>query len=71
MAPSLLTAAWTSRSGTAPFISDFVQKEPDEGAAPSDRMQVSFAYDGTALYVGARMSSERAAIQSPLGRRDA
>ncbi len=55
---------------TAPFISDFVQKEPDEGAAPSDRIQVFFAYDDTALYVGARMSSERAPIQSPLGRRD-
>jgi uncharacterized protein DUF5916 len=55
---------------TALFISDFVQKEPDEGAAPSDPIQVAFAYDDTALYVGARMSSERAPIQSPLGRRD-
>ena len=59
-------AIWRS----APFISDFVQKEPDEGAAPSDRIQVSFAYDDTALYVGARMASERTPIQSPLGRRD-
>ena len=31
---------------------------------------MSFAYDDTALYVGARMSSEHAPIQSPLGRRD-
>ena len=54
----------------APVISDFVQKEPDEGAAPSDRIQVSFAYDDTALYIAARMASERAPIQSPLGRRD-
>jgi hypothetical protein len=55
---------------TAPFVTDFTQKEPDEGAAPSDSMQVAFAYDDTALYVAARMSSDHAAIQSPLGRRD-
>jgi hypothetical protein len=54
----------------APPIADFVQKDPDEGAAPSDAIQVSFAYDDTALYVGARMSSDHVAIQSPLGRRD-
>src|SRR5437762_2180607 len=54
----------------APSISDFVQKEPDEGGAPSDRIEVQFLYDDTALYVAARMSSEHAAIQSPLGRRD-
>ena len=59
-------AVWRS---TVP-ISDFTQKEPDEGAAPSDGIQVSFAYDDTALYVGARMSSDHQAIQSPLGRRD-
>ena len=44
----------------APVITDFVQKEPDGGAAPSDSIQVSFAYDDTALYVGARMSSKYA-----------
>jgi hypothetical protein len=59
-------AAWTQ----APAITDFVQKEPIEGSAPSDTMQVAFLYDDTALYVGARMSSEHAPIQSPLGRRD-
>src|SRR5262245_23404512 len=50
-------------------ISDFVQKEPVEGASPSDPLEVRFAYDDTALYVGARMSSS-APIQAPLGRRD-
>ena len=39
-------------------IADFVQKEPSEGRAPSDSIQVTFAYDDTALYVGARMSSD-------------
>src|SRR5882672_11356606 len=54
----------------APVVTDFTQKEPVEGAAPSDTIQVSFAYDDTALYVGARMASARAPIQAPLGRRD-
>jgi len=57
---------WTK----APAITDFIQKDPVEGSAPSDRIEVSFAYDDTALYVGARMSAEHAPIQAPLGRRD-
>ena len=59
-------AAWSQ----APAITDFVQKEPLEGATPSDAIEVVFLYDDAALYVGARMSSKHAAIQSPLGRRD-
>jgi hypothetical protein len=59
-------AAWTQ----IPALTDFVQKEPVEGGTPTDRMEVKFAYDDTALYVAARMSAEHAAIQSPLGRRD-
>lgn len=50
-------------------ITDFVQKEPVEGARPTDRMEVRFAYDDTALYVGARMYSA-SPIQAPMGRRD-
>lgn len=52
-----------------PALTDFVQSEPVEGAPPTDRMEVRFAYDDNALYVGARMYSS-APIQSPLGRRD-
>ena len=55
--------------GEAAGVVDFVQKEPVEGTTPSDRMEVLFAYDNDALYVGARMSSA-APIQAPLGRRD-
>ena len=56
---------------TAPAITDFTQKEPEEGAAPTDRMEVRFAYDESAIYIGARMySSNPASIQTPLGRRD-
>jgi hypothetical protein len=52
-------------------ITDFVQKEPTQGAAPTDAMEVRFAYDDRAFYVGARMFSRNArGIQAPLGRRD-
>src|SRR5438477_8630760 len=56
---------------TAPPIADFVQKEPVEGVAPTDHMEVRFVYDDGALYVGARMYSKNPdAIQAPLSRRD-
>ena len=51
-------------------ITDFIQKEPTEGTAPSDPMDVRFVYDDHSLYVGARMTSRDGAIQAPLGRRD-
>ena len=56
---------------TSQPIADFVQKEPTQGAAPTDEMDVRFAYDDRAFYVGARMFSRNAkGIQAPLGRRD-
>ena len=36
-------------------VTDFVQKEPTQGGAPTDDMEVRFAYDDRAFYVGARM----------------
>ena len=51
-------------------ITDFVQKEPTEGAAPTDAMEVRLVYDDDVLYVGARMFSKDGRIQAPLGRRD-
>lgn len=55
----------------APAVVDFVQAEPDEGAPPTDTMEVRFAYDDEALFVGARMASRNAgAIQAPMSRRD-
>jgi len=59
-------AAWRQ----AEFISDFVQKEPVEGAEPSVRTEVAILYDGDAVYVGARMYGDPSAIQAPLSRRD-
>ena len=55
----------------APAIQGFVQKEPAEGAAPSEPMEVRFLYDDGALYVGARMHKRSGSpIQAPMGRRD-
>lgn len=51
-------------------VTDFIQKEPIEGTAPTDPMEVRFVYDDHSLYVGARMTSRDGAIQAPLGRRD-
>src|SRR5688572_15502666 len=51
-------------------ITDFLQKEPTEGAPPTDAMDVRLAYDDNVLYVGARMHSRDGRIQAPLGRRD-
>ena len=51
-------------------ITDFIQKEPVEGAQPTDAMDVRIAFDDDALYVGARMHSKDRRIQAPLGRRD-
>lgn len=53
------------------WISDFVQKEPNEGAEPTERTEVGFLYDDEALYVGARMyANDPSRIQAPLARRD-
>ncbi|MBB4634441.1 DUF5916 domain-containing protein [Longimicrobium terrae] len=60
-------AAWAA----APVMSDFVQKQPNEGAAPTDRTELRFVYDDHALYVAARMfSRDPAAIRAPVSRRD-
>ena len=60
-------SAWRA----AHWISDFVQKEPNEGAEPTERTEVAFLYDGDALYVAARMhSDDPSQIQAPLARRD-
>ena len=62
---SLGEAAWNA----APAISDFVQREPVEGAPPTDPTDVRIVYDDDAIYVGARMRSS-GGVRAPLGRRD-
>ncbi|HUR32257.1 MAG TPA: DUF5916 domain-containing protein [Vicinamibacterales bacterium] len=52
-------------------ITEFTQAEPNEGGTPTDRMEVRFVYDDTALWIGARMRSDAGGpIQAPMSRRD-
>ena len=55
--------------GSAPAITDLVQREPVEGAVPTDPTEVRIVYDDDAIYVGARMRSS-GGVRAPLGRRD-
>ena len=55
---------------TAAPVVDFSQAEPNEGAPPTDRMEVRFLFDDTALWVGARLESADGAVQAPMSRRD-
>ena len=60
-------AAWA----TVPALADFVQKDPIEGAAPTDRLEIRIAYDDAALYVATRVQSkDPSKIQAPVSRRD-
>jgi hypothetical protein len=55
----------------ATVISDFVQKVPVEGAAPSVATEVRILYDDHGLYVGARLRrADPAAIRTSITRRD-
>ncbi len=59
--------AWRS---IAPFT-HFRQKDPVEGAQPSEKTEVLVGYDDKALYIGARMyDSSPDSITMRLGRRD-
>ncbi|MEO8336304.1 MAG: DUF5916 domain-containing protein [bacterium] len=60
-------AAWSAAS----VVSDFVQKIPIEGAAPSVATEVRLLYDNDALYVGARLRRpDPSAIRTSITRRD-
>jgi hypothetical protein len=50
----------------------FTQQEPEEGKTATQRTEVRFAFDGAALYVGARMydSLGAAGVRTRLARRD-
>ncbi|HEX8271573.1 MAG TPA: DUF5916 domain-containing protein [Longimicrobiaceae bacterium] len=61
-------AVWRS----APAATDFVQQDPHEGRPATQRTEVRLAYDGDALYIGARMfdSLGAAGVRDRLFRRD-
>ena len=55
----------------APPVVDFVQRDPDEGGAPSQRTEARIAYDEEALYVAVRaFDTDSARIVGILTRRD-
>ena len=57
---------------TAPAADGFSQREPQEGAPATERTEVRFAYDDSALYVAARLHDRSPqGIVRRLGRRDA
>ena len=63
----LTETVWTQ----VPVLGDFVQKDPIEGAAPTDKLEIRLAYDEEALYVAARVTSKDPSnIQAPMSRRD-
>src|SRR6267143_2614007 len=58
---------------SAPPATDFRQNQPHEGQPATQRTEVRFAFDGAALYVGARMFEDSGArgVRTMLARRDA
>ena len=57
--------------GQAEFVSDFLQKEPNEGAPPTEATEIGFLYDDEALFIGARVhSADPKSIRKLVGRRD-
>lgn len=55
----------------ADWTSDFLQREPIEGAEPKVRTEIAFAYDETNLYVAGRMYDPNPSrIRANLARRD-
>lgn len=60
-------AAWSD----AVFVSDFLQKEPNEGVVPEFRTEVTILYSDDAVYAGARMyCDDPSSIITELNRRD-
>ena len=60
-------SAWS----TARFVSDFTQKDPLQGAEPSERTELAVLFDDDAIYVGARMHRRDASrIHRAVTRRD-
>src|SRR6185436_18298841 len=55
----------------APPVTDFLQRDPDEGQPPTMRTEARLAYDESALYIGVRaFDTEAGKIVGILTRRD-
>ena len=61
-------AAW----GAATPVTDFLQQAPDEGKPATQKTEIRFLYDESALYIGARMYDSLGAkgVRAVLTRRD-
>ena len=71
VAPNIDGALDDNVWATAVLIEDFVQGEPDNMLAPTQRTAVQVAYDDAYLYVGVRAYEEDpTAVAAGLGRRD-
>ena len=64
---ALTETGWTA----AVPVADFIQRDPNEGAPPTEPTEVRVLYDDDALYVGARLyDSSPDSIRAQLARRD-
>lgn len=59
-------AAWTG----AQVFTNFVQKDPDSGAAPSEPISLRVVYDPTSLWIGINCTQRRSPLVARLTRRD-
>jgi hypothetical protein len=60
-------AAWRN----APPVTQFVQREPVEGAPPQERTEVRVLYDRSAIYIGAMLyEQDRSSVRTQMVRRD-
>src|SRR5690349_9300464 len=60
-------AVWKS----APAVTEFTQKDPDQGVPPRQKSEVRVAFDDDALYVGARLyDTAPDSVVARLARRD-
>lgn len=70
-APIKIDAILSEACWQSPGMSDFTQRDPNEGAAPTQKTEVWFSYDDEAIYVAARLyDTAPDSIVAQLGRRD-
>jgi hypothetical protein len=70
--PILIDGRLTEQKWQRQGISDFTQRDPNEGTLPTHKTEVWVAYDNEALYIAARMFDDHPdSIVSRIGRRDA
>ncbi len=70
--PIILDGVLSEREYASPGMSDFTQRDPDEGKPATQKTEVWVSYDDEALYIGAKLyDTSPDSIVSKLGRRDA